>query len=154
MPLVLMSPAFPPGGQIPAQYTCKGADVSPPLRWSGLPAGTRSLVLLVEDPDAPSGTFRHWAAYDMPPGTPGLASGYRAGAPAVGFAQARNDFGTIGYGGPCPPPGGGTHHYHFKLLALSRRRLNLPAGASVPAVARAAQPYVIARTELVGTFQR
>jgi Raf kinase inhibitor-like YbhB/YbcL family protein len=154
MPLVLISPAFPPGGHIPAQYTCGSADISPPLSWSGVPAGTKSLVLVIEDPDAPRGTFRHWGAYDIPPGTTGLAAGYHAGQPAAGFAQARNDFGAVGYGGPCPPPGRGAHHYRFELLALSRPRVDLPAGAGIAALLQAARPYVIARTELTGTYQR
>lgn len=153
MPLVLTTPAFPPGGQIPAEYTCSGADISPPLSWSGVPAGTQSLAVVIEDPDAPRGTFRHWGAYDIPPGTMGLAAGYRVGRQAAVFAQARNDFGTVGYGGPCPPPGA-MHHYHFELLALSRPRLDLPAGADIAALLRAARPYTIAHTELTGTYRR
>lgn len=154
MPLLLTSSAFAQGGQIPAEYTCSGADISPPLAWSGVPRGTQSLVLVIADTDAPRGTFHHWAAYDIPPGTPGLAAGYRAGQSPSGFAQARNDFGTIGYGGPCPPPGGGTHHYHFELLAISRPRLDLAPGGDAGAVLRAAQPYVIGRAELTGTDRR
>lgn len=152
--MMLSSPAIPPGGPIPAQYTCDGSDISPPLAWSGLPAGTRSLVLVVEDPDAPGGTFEHWAAFDIPPARPGLAAGYRAGAPAPGFRQARNDFGRLGYGGPCPPPGGGVHHYHFRLLALNRPHLDLADPPSAKAVSQAAQPYAIGRAELVGTYRR
>jgi Raf kinase inhibitor-like YbhB/YbcL family protein len=152
--MLLTSPAIPPGGPIPAQYTCDGRDISPPLAWSELPAGTRSLVLVVEDPDAPGGTFRHWAAFDIPPTTSGLAAGYRAGAPASGFVQAENDFGKTGYGGPCPPPGAGPHHYVFRLLALSRPRLDLAGSPSALAVLQAAQPYAIGRAELVGTYGR
>jgi Raf kinase inhibitor-like YbhB/YbcL family protein len=154
MPLFLVSPAFPPGGPIPTEYTCDGSDISPPLRWSGVPAGTRSLVLVIEDPDAPRGTFRHWGAYDIPPGTPGLSAGYRGGQPAADFREARNDFGRTGYGGPCPPPGGGIHHYQFELLALSRPSLGLPASAGIAQVLTAAQPYVIGRAELAATYHR
>jgi len=96
---MLASPAIPPGGEIPAQYTCDGTDISPPLSWSGVPQGTQSLVLVVEDPDAPSGVFRHWAAFDIPPGSHGLDAGYAATRPAAGFRGARNDFGQPGYGG-------------------------------------------------------
>ena len=154
MPLLLMTPAFPPGDAIPAEYTCDGSDISPPLSWSGVPPGTQSLVLVIEDPDAPRGTFRHWGAYDIPPGTPGLSAGYRGGQPAADFREARNDFGRTGYGGPCPPPGGGVHHYHFELFALNRPSLGLPPGAGIAAVLSAAQPYVIARAEVVGTYHR
>ncbi len=154
MPFLLMTPAFPPGGEIPSQYTCDGSDISPPLSWSGVPAGTASLVLVVEDPDAPGGTFRHWAAYDITPGSPGLAAGYRAGRPAPRLPEARNDFGTIGYRGPCPPPGGGVHHYHFALMALNRPTLDVSQAASAADVLRAAAPYLIGRAELVGTYRR
>jgi Raf kinase inhibitor-like YbhB/YbcL family protein len=154
MALMLASPAFASGGQIPAEYTCDGADISPPLSWSGAPAGTGSLVLIIEDPDAPSGTFRHWAAFDIPPGTSGLATGYGGNRPASGFREARNDFGSQGYGGPCPPRGGGVHHYEFRLLAISLPRLDLAPAASAVEVTQAAQPYVIQQTELIGTYQR
>jgi Raf kinase inhibitor-like YbhB/YbcL family protein len=100
MPLMLVSPAIPPGSEIAAQYTC---------------------VLVVEDPDAPSGVFGHWAVFDIPAGLNGLAAGYSTTRPATGFHEARNDFGKMGYGGPCPPKGHGTHHYHFRLFAISPR---------------------------------
>jgi Raf kinase inhibitor-like YbhB/YbcL family protein len=154
MPLMLASPAIPPGGEIPSQYTCDGADISPPLTWSGLPSGTQSLVLVVEDPDAPSGVFRHWVAFDIPAGSRGLDAGYSANKPAVAFHETRNDFGKPGYSGPCPPPGHGIHRYHFRLLAISRPALDLKAPATALDVLKAAQPYVIERTELVGTYHR
>lgn len=154
MPFLLISPAFPPGGEIPREYTCDGRDISPPLSWSGVPAGTASLVLVVADPDAPGGTFRHWAAYNIPPDMPGLPAGYRAGRPAAGWREARNDFGRTGYGGPCPPSGGGVHHYHFALMALSRSSLDLPSAAGAAEVLRVAAPYVIGRAELTGTYRR
>jgi Raf kinase inhibitor-like YbhB/YbcL family protein len=155
MPLMLASPAIPAGGEIPAEYTCDGTDISPPLSWSGVPQGTQSLVLVVEDPDAPSGVFHHWAAFDIPPASLGLDSGYTANRPGAGFREARNDFGKTGYGGPCPPRGHGTHHYHFRLLAISRPTLELVgAPATAADVLRAAQPSVIQQTELVGTYHR
>jgi Raf kinase inhibitor-like YbhB/YbcL family protein len=154
MPLLLASSAFAPGGEIPAEYTCDGADISPPLRWSGIPVGAQSLVLVVEDPDAPSGVFRHWAAFDIPATAHGLAAGYGPNRPAVGFRQGRNDFGALDYGGPCPPRGQGTHHYHFRLFAISRPRLDLTPSATAFDVLQAAQTYVIQQTALVGTFQR
>ncbi len=154
MPLMLVSPAFPPGGEIPPEYTCDGADISPPLSWSGLPDGTKSLVLVVEDPDAPSGTFRHWAAFDIPAGARGLDRGYGPSRPGQGFREARNDFGKAAYGGPCPPRGHGVHHYHFRLLAISRPTLDLRALSTAAEVLKAAQPYAIRSVELVGTYHR
>ena len=154
MPLMLASGTFPPGAEIPSQYTCDGADISPPLTWSGLPDGTQSLVLVVEDPDAPSGVFRHWVAFDIPTGSRGLASGYSANRPASGFREARNDFGKAGYNGPCPRKGLGVHLYHFRLLAVSRPTLDLQAPATALDVLLAAQPYAIQQTELVGTYHR
>ncbi len=153
MPLLLASPAFAPGGQIPAEYTCSGADISPPLSWSGVPAATRSLVLVVEDKDAPGGAFRHWAVFDIPAGAPGLAAGVRPNRTEGDFRQTRNDFGRPGYGGPCPPPGP-AHHYRFRLIAISRPTLDLTAAASALDVLRAAEPYAIQQTQLVGTYQR
>jgi Raf kinase inhibitor-like YbhB/YbcL family protein len=154
MPLMLTSPAIVSGGEIPAQYTCDGTDISPPLTWSGVPNGAQSLVLVVEDPDAPSGTFRHWAVFDIPAGARGLDAGYSAARPATGFHEARNDFGKPGYGGPCPPKGHGLHHYHFRLFAISRPTLDLNPPATALSVLTAAQPYVIERAELVGTYRR
>ena len=154
MPLMLASPAIPPGGEIPVQYTCDGTDISPPLSWSGVPEGTRSLVLLVEDPGAPSGIFRHWVAFNIPNTAKGLDAGYSTSRPAAGLHEARNDFGKTGYGGPCPPPGHGTHHYHFRLLAISRPTLDLRAAAPALEILKAAQPSVIQQAEFVATFHR
>jgi Raf kinase inhibitor-like YbhB/YbcL family protein len=154
MALMMTSPAIPAGGQIPPQYTCDGSDISPPLAWSGLPEGTRSLVVVVEDPDARAGVFRHWAAFDVAASLHGLDAGYSANRPAAGFHQARNDFGKVGYSGPCPPKGHGVHHYHFRLLAVSRPTLDLKPPASSLDVLRAAQPFAIEQTELVGTHRR
>src|SRR5262249_61069803 len=113
-----------------------------------------SLVLVVEDPDAPSGTFRHWVVSDIPPTARGLDAGYSANRPAADLHEARNDFGKTGYGGPCPPPGRGTHHYHFRLLAISRPTLELRPTASAADVLKTAEPYAIQRAELVGSYQR
>ena len=152
MPLLLTSPALPPGGMIAKEYTCDGSDISPPLAWSGTPPKTASFALVVEDPDAPGGTFRHWVAYDIPANATSLAPGYRAGAPAP-FAQARNDFGKTGYSGPCPSPGS-RHRYVFTLLALSRQSLALLPSANAEAVISAALPYVVGRSQLTVSYQR
>src|SRR4051794_8835779 len=116
MPFALTSPAIPPGGAIPAEYTCDGTDISLPLVWSGVPGGTQSLILVIADPDAPGGTFYHWDAFGIPAGAAGINAGFSRNPPAF-VRQARNDFGTLGYRGPCPPPGS-THHYHIELYAL------------------------------------
>jgi Raf kinase inhibitor-like YbhB/YbcL family protein len=152
MPFLMTSPALPPGGEIQKQYTCDGSDISPALAWSNVPNGTQSFALVVEDPDAPAGTFRHWAVYNLPATTAGLPAGFHAGAPAP-FAQARNDFGTIGYSGPCPPPGS-RHRYAFTLMALSVSSLAIPPSPEAKAVISAASPYIIGRAELVSSYQR
>jgi Raf kinase inhibitor-like YbhB/YbcL family protein len=115
----LSSPAFAAGATIPVLYTCQGRDVSLPLSWSGVPAGTTQLKLTMRDPDAPGGTFLHWSLSGLPPATTRLAT---AEVPA-GAVQAPNDFGTRGYGGPCPPPGDKPHRYVITLSALSGDRV-------------------------------
>lgn len=154
MALDLTSPAFGQGEEIPRKYTCGGDNVSPPLGWNGTPDGTRSFVLLCNDPDAPGGTFRHWAAYDIPPDRLELREGHGPETLHDGVRQAINDFGTPGYGGPCPPEGHGAHHYHFRLMALSEPSLPLAPGCSCEEVEAAAERHVFAETELVGLYQR
>jgi Raf kinase inhibitor-like YbhB/YbcL family protein len=154
MALVLTSPAFGQGEQIPRKFTCDGDNVSPPLRWSDTPDGTRSLVLLCNDTDAPGATFRHWAVYDIPADRLELNEGYGPETLRDGLKQAINDFGKPGYGGPCPPKGHGAHHYHFRLMALSDPSLPLASDASCEEVEAAAERHVFAETELVGLYQR
>jgi len=155
MPLSLSSTAFATGAAIPVAHTCDGADVSPPLAWTGTPRDAAALVLIVDDPDAPAGTWVHWVLYDLPPSYTALpaAVGAVASPPGLGGAvQGRNDFRRLGYGGPCPPPGK-AHRYFFKLYALARK-LALPAGATKADVERAMTDRVLARAELVGTYAR
>lgn len=146
--LSLTSDSFANGQPIPARYTCDGANQTPVLHWGEPPSGTKSFALVVDDPDAPSGTFRHWGVFDIPASARSIGTGQRLGS------EVRNDFGKPGYGGPCPPKGHGPHHYHFKLFALSVDRLELGSGASVADVERAAERHAIAQGELVGTFER
>jgi hypothetical protein len=146
--LKLMSDAFQNGQAIPSYHTCDGANQSPPISWGEPPDGTKSFALVVDDPDAPSGTFRHWGAFDIP------ASARRLGAGQALGVQARNDFGDSGYGGPCPPKGHGAHHYHFKLYALNTDKLGLSGNAKVGAVEDAAREHALAQGELVGTYER
>ncbi|MGE5723291.1 MAG: YbhB/YbcL family Raf kinase inhibitor-like protein, partial [Sphingomonadales bacterium] len=111
----ISSAAFEDGGAIPSRYSCDGQGISPPLTWSGAPQATRSFALIVDDPDAPGGLFRHWAIFDIP-GTAAELQEDAGTRPPAGARQARNDFGKSGYGGPCPPRGHGPHRYRFRLL--------------------------------------
>ena len=151
----LRSSAFSDGATLPRRFTCDGEDISPPLAWSGAPAATRSFVLLCNDPDAPAGTWHHWAAYDIPPDRTALAEGAAADQSAAGFKQAINDFRNPGYGGPCPPHRHGIHHYHFRLLAVSVDRLPVRNDAmSCGDIEREARKHLLAEATLVGLYQR
>jgi Raf kinase inhibitor-like YbhB/YbcL family protein len=143
----LTSSAFDDGAAIPQRYTCEGDDLSPPLAWSGLPEGTRSLALIVDDPDAPSGTFTHWLAWGLDPASGGLREG--EAAPVEG----RNDFGQSGYRGPCPPPGHAPHRYFFRLHALDGE-LDLEPGESKAALEQAVAGRSLVVAELMGTYER
>lgn len=159
-PLALLSPDVAPGGAIALgcvydESGCRGGNASPALTWNHPPAGTRSFAVLMFDPDAPGGWW-HWAVFDIPAGVTSLRSG--AGDPArhllpVGAIQVRNDFGSMGYGGPCPPPGP-PHHYRLMLYALSVAKLGLGASASAAQVAARVQASVLARTEIVALYGR
>jgi Raf kinase inhibitor-like YbhB/YbcL family protein len=135
--LAVHSSAFEYGGPIPRRHSCEGEDLSPPLSWSGLPEGTRSLALVVDDPDAPGGTFTHWLGGALDPGAEGLGDG--EAAPVEG----RNDFDTSGYRGPCPPPGHGRHRYSFRLYALDSDP-DLRPGAGKGELERALEGHTLA----------
>lgn len=152
----LTSSAFAPGQAIPRVHTCQGRDVSPPLAWSAPPDGTRSLALVVDDPDAPDPAaprmvFVHWVLYNLPPGAGALPEGVAAAALPKGARAGTSDFGRAGYGGPCPPIG--RHRYFFRLHALD---VVLPdLGAATRAQLDAAmQGHVLATAELMGTYQK
>ena len=150
----LRSTGFIDGSRIPRRFTCDGEDLSPPLAWSGAPATTRSFVLLCDDPDAPGGTWHHWAAYDIPANQTELAEDAGRDRSSRSFKQAINDFEKPEYGGPCPPHGYGPHHYHFRLLALSVERLTLHDKPSCGEVEREARKHSVAEAALVGTYRR
>jgi len=155
MPLTITSDAFPPNGAIPSKYTCEGEDVSPPLRWSGVPEGARSLALIVDDPDAPDPAapkrvYVHWVLYDIPPSATGLPEGVTSRDLPRGTREGKNDFGKVGYGGPCPPIG--RHRYFFKLYALDTTLGDLGAATKADVV-RAMEGHIIEQAELVGTYQ-
>lgn len=148
----LFSSAFEEGGMIPQRYTCDGENTSPPLEWSAAPPGTQAYVLVVDDPDAPSGTFLHWLLYDIPASENGLTEGVgKNGTEAGGGMQGRNSFGEQGYGGPCPPSG--SHRYYFRLYAL-QQSLRIPAGAKRTEVEQAMEGHVMDTAELMGRYER
>lgn len=152
MTISLKSTAFEHGSMIPSKYTCDGKDISPPLQWSNLPAGAKTLVLISDDPDAPMGTWVHWVIFNIPAEKEGLPEGI----PGVerfsdGTVQGKNDFGRIGYGGPCPP--GGTHRYFFKIYALDTQ-LELMPGSTKSHVLQAMKGHVLDSGELMGRYTR
>lgn len=154
MPMQLTSAAFTNGDPIPVRYTCDGQDLSPPLAWSGAPPRTKSFALLCDDPDAPAGTWHHWALFDVPAHVPKIEEDMPTREMVGAIRQALNDFGRFGYGGPCPPRGHGLHHYHFRLLALDVVSLGLQGPVRCVDVERAAGSHVLGAAELVGTFTR
>jgi Raf kinase inhibitor-like YbhB/YbcL family protein len=149
----LTSTAFQEGAAIPAKYTCDSKNVSPPLKWTGVPPTAKSLVLIVDDPDAPVGTWVHWVLYDLPPTATELAENLPTSHSVAGGAkQGLNDFRRIGYGGPCPPPGK-PHRYFFKLYALDAL-LELKPGLTKKDLERAMDKHILAQAQLMGTYQR
>ncbi len=153
MALTVSSSAFQEGDKIPAKYTCEGQDVSPSLAWSEPPAGTRSLALIVDDPDAPGGVFTHWLLFNIPPDSRELPEAVPTQAElASGALQGKTDFGRTGYGGPCPPPGR-PHRYQFTLYALDQP-LDLEGGASKKQLLSAMEGHILAQGQLTGTYQR
>ena len=151
MAFELTSTAFPAGGAIPQKFTCDGPDVSPALSWTEPPAGTQSLALIMDDPDAPGRVWVHWVIFNLPAGARSLPEGVgKEGELPDHSRQGRNDFGKIGYNGPCPPRGP-AHRYFFKLYALNAK-LELKPGATKADVERALAGHVIAQAELIGKF--
>ena len=152
MTLELRSPAFSDGGRIPPKHTCDGDDVSPRLSWTRIPAGAKSLALVCEDPDAPSGLWVHWVVFDLPPSATGLPEGVPP-TPEIpgGGRQGKNDFRKTGYGGPCPPRG--THRYVFTLYALDAM-LGLDSGATRQDLVKAVRNRRLGTATLTGTYSR
>ena len=156
MPLVLTSSAFTHQGSIPQQYTCQGRDISPHLSWSGAPEGTKGFVLIVDDPDAPDPaapkrTWVHWVLYAIPPDASSLSEGITSAKLPVGTREGTNDWNRTGYGGPCPPIG--RHRYFHKLYALDVELPDL-GPAHKGEVEKAMEGHVLAKTELIGTYQK
>ena len=154
MALTLTTKAFKPSDMIPSKYTCDGPDLSPDLQWSGAPQNTRSFALICDDPDAPVGIWVHWVLYGLSHDATQLPEGLAKDA-EVGYPKCKqgvNDFGRVGYGGPCPPRGP-KHRYFFKLYALDTE-LNLSAKARKPDLEKAMKGHILAQAELIGTYQR
>lgn len=152
--LCLTSPAFEADQRVPDRFTCEGGNGSPPLSWNAPPSETRSFALVCSDPDAPAGTWYHWAVFDIPPERRTLEEDFPVDGRIGVIRQAMNDFGRTGYGGPCPPPGHGDHHYHFRLLALDVEHLAVAASPDCRDIEREAARHVLAETTLTGTFSR
>jgi Raf kinase inhibitor-like YbhB/YbcL family protein len=145
----LSSPAFENGAASPSVHTCDGKNTSPELRWMHVPSEAKSLALIMEDPDAPNGTFTHWVLFNIPASSRGLAQGA-----SDHVAAGKNDFHEDGYGGPCPPPNHGDHRYYFKLYALDLAQLDLENGASRSAVEAAMDGHVVGEAQWMGRFRR
>ena len=153
MSLQISSATFSAGEKIPMKFTCQGLDTSPKLTWNDPPANAKSFALIMDDPDAPVGTWVHWVLYDLPPETRELADGIsKQEQLSNGAHQGRNDCGKIGYGGPCPPPGD-PHRYFFKLYALDAKP-NLKAGATKAELESAMKGHILAQAELIGKYAR
>ncbi|MBW1720857.1 MAG: YbhB/YbcL family Raf kinase inhibitor-like protein [Deltaproteobacteria bacterium] len=152
MKIEITSSAFKEGGMIPRQYTCDGKDISPPLAWSGVPEGTKSLALICDDPDAPMGTWVHWVLYGLPPDLQKLPEGIPdTEVLENGAKHGINDFRRYGYGGPCPP--GGTHRYYFKIFALDTP-MEMGPGLSKGELMKAMEGHILAQGELMGRYKR
>src|SRR5512139_3950391 len=147
MTLTLAISAFADGSMIPSQFTCEGSNVSPELQWDGAPTHTHSYALIMDDPDAPAGTFTHWVLFDIPADRSNLAEG----TGSIGVA-GKNDFGRVGYGGPCPPRGHGPHRYIFTLYALDIASLKLKSGAGRREVETALRGHILAQARYVGRY--
>jgi len=144
----LESAAFGPDQEIPRRHVREGDNLSPPLKWSGAPLETKSYMLVVEDPDAPNGTFHHWALFDID-----AACDHLDEATGLAATHGRNDFGNTGYDGPQPPRGHGVHHYHFRLAALDVPTLGVGDGADIARIQSQARRHVLDEAELIGTFE-
>jgi hypothetical protein len=152
MTIMVTSTAFTDSSMIPKQYTCEGKDMSPPIAWSGAPANTKSLALIMDDPDAPNGTWTHWVVWNIPPSITSLDEGLAKNATVAGVKQGQNSWPKTGYGGPCPPPGK-AHRYYFTVYALDNM-LNLSDNASRTALESAMQGHILSQGHLLAMYGR
>ncbi len=148
----ITSSAFDQGGPIPSKYTCDGANVSPPLRWTGVPEGTVSIAIISDDPDAPMGTWVHWVLYNLPGQTKELAQDFPPDETLPdGTRQGITDFGSTGYGGPCPPSG--THRYFFKIYAMDNK-IDIVSVINKKDLVKAMEGHILAQGQLMGKYKR
>jgi len=155
MSYTIKSSAFKEGAPIPKEYSCEGKNTSPELSWSGAPAGTKSFVLICDDPDAPHGAWTHWIVYDVPSTTLSFSPNMKIGAELEhGIKQGSQSSGVLGYQGPCPPQGHGVHHYHFTLYAMECPSLGIAGGADRKQVEQAMVKHIISQTQCMGTYER
>jgi len=152
MDIKITSTVFAKGGMIPANYTCDGSDISPPLKWTNVPEGTKTFAVICDDPDAPMGTWVHWVLFNLPADAKELTENVLPQKVlGNGAKQGMNDFGKIGYGGPCPP--GGTHRYYFKFYALDTE-LYLEAGATKAELIKSMEGHILGEGQLMGKYER
>ncbi len=150
----IWSNVFKNYGVIPTRYTCDGEDISPPIRWAKLPKGTKSLAIIVDDPDAPSKIWVHWVVYNIPPNLKGLKEGASGSyIKKIGAVEGYNDFGKIGYGGPCPPKGDGYHRYFFKIYAL-KSKLLISYPITKKKLLELIKGIVIKKAQYIGKYRR
>ncbi|ACO04282.1 MAG TPA: YbhB/YbcL family Raf kinase inhibitor-like protein [Persephonella sp.] len=152
-PIIVKSMSFDEGEPIPVDYTCDGMDISPEIVWDNVPEETKSFVLIMEDPDAPMGVFTHWVVYDIPSSLRLLPENFPKVPQIDGIKQGINDFGRIGYGGPCPPRGS-THRYVFNVYAISVVSLELPTGATKKIVEERMEGKILSKGKLTGIYGR
>ena len=146
------STAFDSNSTVPDTYTCNGADISPPLSWSEVSDEVKSFAVVCEDPDAPGGVFKHWGIFNIPADQTSLPEG--VSPEADDYVEAKNDFGNVGYGGPCPPQVHVVHHYHFKVYALNQEHLDLPSGCTIEQLQGQLDAFSVDEAELVGLYER
>jgi len=154
MGMNLRSSSFKHGERIPERYSCDGGDLSPPLSWADPPTDTHSFAIFCDDSDAPTGNFHHWAMYDIPKTTREVPEGFASNVTRSLIVQGENDFGKMGYGGACPPKGHGTHHYHFKVMALDCGHLDTQGKNNADDIETIARAHCLAEAELVGMYSR
>jgi Raf kinase inhibitor-like YbhB/YbcL family protein len=152
MAISVTSTAFTDSMTIPKQYTCEGKDMSPPVAWSGIPAGTKSEALILDDPDAPNGTWTHWIIWNIPPSVTSLDEGLAKTATVAGMKQGQNSWPKTGYNGPCPPPGN-AHRYYFTVFALDKI-LDLPDNSNRAALESAMQGHILSQGQLLGMYAK
>lgn len=152
--MLLESNSIVNGADFPVKYTCEGDDISLPVKWSKAPQGTKSFVFILDDPDAPVGTFNHWLVYDIPSSVLGFSEGFPEKSQYSQIKEGNNDFGTPGYRGPCPPEGVGFHRYYLRIYAVDIETLGLPSGVSRSDIDEKISGHILGETNIFAKFKR